>query len=232
MPDSDSVSHVCGWCGVYAAHDQVGPLGNSPVDGGKRVTATYKCSHCDALSVASSMSYGYDERNVFQRMQAGDAHWFPSGAAIKEFPDVPRPIAETATEAYRCLSVGARRGAVVLARTVIEATAKNKGITSGLLHQKIEQLRTSDLIREDIRLAAHEIRLLGNGVAHGDEGEPLPSDADVDASDVPAQFVEPISKEEAEDVLTLMEEVLREVFQSRAVTNRLIARRAQSPNPT
>ncbi|MBU5868948.1 DUF4145 domain-containing protein, partial [Vibrio cholerae O1] len=62
----------------------------------------------------------------------------------------------------------AGRGAVILARAVIEATAKDKGITNGNLYAKIDQLHISGLIREHIKEAAHEVRLGGNDVAHGD----------------------------------------------------------------
>ncbi|MEV4390207.1 hypothetical protein AB0J68_31615, partial [Micromonospora sp. NPDC049580] len=51
--------------------------------------------------------------------------------AGKEFPDVPAHIAETADEAHRCHSIKAYRAGVLLARSVIEATAKEKGITNG-----------------------------------------------------------------------------------------------------
>jgi len=84
---------------------------------------------------------------------------------------------------------------------VIEAVAKKKGITTGKLVQKIDAMYDARLIREDVRDGAHEVRYLGNDMAHGD-------------------FVEGVSKEDAELVLTLMDAVLEEVFQSPARVNR------------
>lgn len=84
-----------------------------------------------------------------------------------------------------------------MARSVIEATAKDKGITKGTLHAKIEALQAADHLRQHITDAAHEVRHLGNEVAHGD-------------------FVDPIDEFEAEEALALMGEVLQEVFQSPA----------------
>lgn len=97
--------------------------------------------------------------------------------------------------------VDAHRAAAILARAVIEATAKDKGITTGRLVQKIDAMYDARLIREDVRDGAHEVRYLGNDIAHGD-------------------FVEPVSKEDADLVLTLMDEVLEEVFQSPARVKR------------
>ncbi len=65
-------------------------------------------------------------------------------------------------------------------------------------------MQKQELVRRHIKDAAHEIRLLGNTMAHGD-------------------FVEAVSEEESEEILELMGEVLNEVFQSPAK----IARRAE-----
>jgi hypothetical protein len=53
------------------------------------------------------------------------------------------------------------------------------------------------LIREQISVGAHEVRHLGNDMAHGD-------------------FVTQVNREDAELILTLMSEVLAEVYQSPA----------------
>ncbi|WP_217628228.1 DUF4145 domain-containing protein [Micromonospora nigra] len=119
----------------------------------------------------------------------------------KEFPDVPSHIAETADEAYRCHSIEAYRAAVLLARSVIEATAKEKGITSGPLLKKIDEMFDQRLIREHVRDGAHEVRHLGNDMAHGD-------------------FITPVQAEESSLILTLMGEVLEEIFQSVARVQR------------
>jgi hypothetical protein len=122
------------------------------------------------------------------------------------FDDVPEHIASAASEAHRCWSIQAYRGATALARAVIEASAKEKGITKGQLFEKIEKLEAEGHVRAHIREAAHEVRHLGNEVAHGD-------------------FVDPIEPEEAEEVLALMAEVLQEVFQSPARVARVKAAR-------
>lgn len=131
---------------------------------------------------------------------------WPDFVTGKDFPDVPNHIAEAADEAYRCHSIKAYRAALMLARSVIEATAKEKGITDGKLYEKIDEMYNRRLIREDVKEAAHEVRHFGNDVAHGD-------------------FVAPVREGDAQLILTLMSEVLDEVFQSPARVQRARERR-------
>lgn len=111
---------------------------------------------------------------------------------------MPEQIAATASEAHACLSIQAYRGAVALARAVVEATAKEKGITGGPLVAKIDRLHQEGHIREITRQLAHEIREGGNEIAHGDLGD------------------EPMPPEDAEAIVSLMDEILLEVYQGPA----------------
>lgn len=135
------------------------------------------------------------------------AYWPESAITPQSFPDVPEHIAQAASEAHHCHARQLHRAAVLLARSVVEATAKERGITQGRLVDKIETMWKSGDIREHIKDGAHEVRYLGNEMAHGD-------------------FVDPVTPEESELVLTLMDEVLEEVFQSRARVARAKASRA------
>lgn len=123
--------------------------------------------------------------------------WRPSATESKVYPDVPQHIGEAATEAYECHTGQHYRASIMLARAVIEATAKDKDIADGNLYKKIEAMATQGLIRPVIKDAAHGVRELGNEMAHGD-------------------FVDPISPEESELVIRLMGEILNDVFQSPA----------------
>jgi hypothetical protein len=73
----------------------------------------------------------------------------------------------------------------MLSRSVVEATAKAKGVSVGNLIAKIDELAAQQLIRPIVQEAAHEIRHLGNDMAHGD-------------------FVDPVTREEAEETVGLM----------------------------
>lgn len=112
-----------------------------------------------------------------------------------------------ADEAYRCRSIGASRAALVLARAVIEASAKDHDVLTGSLAGKIEKLAERGLIRQSMKESAHEIREHGNGIAHGDLGVQVdPEDADL--------------------VLELMHDVLNELYVAPARAARSRAARA------
>ena len=132
--------------------------------------------------------------------------WHPLKVHAPEVPDVPEHIAAAAIEAHTASAVGAPMAAILMARTVVEATAKSQGITTGSLFQKIDALASQDFIRPSTKDAAHEIRHFGNDMAHGDI-DGLTTDEDASA------------------VLALMDEVLNEVFQGPARTARIRARR-------
>lgn len=169
--------------------------------------APYQCDHCQYLTLAMINTSDPDLDGLMGTNRLTGATWLPLKGHSKDFPDVPEPIGATASEAHRCLSVGAPRGAVALARAVIESTAKAQQITTGNLAAKIDELANRGHIREAVREATHEVRIDGNEVAHGD----LVSD--------------PVSAEDAEDVLQLMDEILAEVFQGPATVQRVRDRR-------
>ena len=133
--------------------------------------------------------------------------YWPKKVGGKEFPDVPDHIASTADEAHRCLSVDAHRGAIALARAVVEATAKHHGIEKGMLDKKIEQLAKQGIISDAMKDAADEIRFAGNEVAHGDLAD------------------EPITREDAEEVLELMDAIITRVYQEPKQVEKVRARR-------
>jgi aldehyde:ferredoxin oxidoreductase len=112
-----------------------------------------------------------------------------------------------ATEAYDCLSVSAFRAAVILARAVIEATARDQGINEGNLVAKIDELNSRGLIRTHIKEVAHEVRSWGNDAVHVDLAQ------------------DNYSEEEAAEILNLADEVLAEVYQSPARVERARQRR-------
>lgn len=177
--------------------------------------ACFRCDSCEALSIRSLWTGDLVEPELSPAgiaailtaespLPFADPRWYPQGTHGKRYPDVPADIGALASEAHKCLAVEGYRGAVLLARSVIEAAAKDKDITTDSLVAKIDAMYEARLIREDVRDGAHEVRYLGNDVAHGD-------------------FAEPVPPADEELVLTLMDEVLEEVYQSPA---RVARRRA------
>lgn len=174
---------------------------------GDLLAAFFTCDHCGWPSAATGGPLQGNNANV--SLITMPLKWIPEAASGKDFPDVPEHIASAADEAHRCRSFDALRATVLMCRSVIEATAKEKGITQGRLVAKIDEMAEQGFIRLHIKEAAHEIRHLGNDMAHGD-------------------FVEVIEPEEADEILELMGEVLAEVFQSpMKIDRRRLAREAK-----
>ncbi|WP_341394041.1 DUF4145 domain-containing protein [Arthrobacter sp. G119Y2] len=177
------------------------------------VQAPFLCDNCGAISVGSVHSDSQPTSNdrhafhYFFEVNAPDM-WAPDFLEGQDFPDVPRHIADAASEAHKNCSVSCYMSAILMARTVIEATAKNKGITKGTLEAKIDEMVENNFIREHIKAVAHEVRHFGNDMAHGD----------IDV---------PVTQDDAVEVLALMDEILNEVYQGPARLAAIQARRAE-----
>jgi hypothetical protein len=170
------------------------------------IMGCFRCDGCGALNIAIARRWSAKQDPLTWLAGKKNAEWKPQPlrpVVVKTFPDVPAEIAQAASEAHRCLQVSGR-AAVLMARSVIEATAKHKGVTKGRLIDKIDAL--TDLVRSHVRDGAHQIRLLGNDMAHGD-------------------FTQDVSSEDANLVLTLMDEVLNDVYRSPAKVARAQAAR-------
>jgi hypothetical protein len=192
----------CPFCGAFVDFKPVWETRNFPpatgmANSSDRKLAAQKCSNDLCQMIVMTAQFG----NQIVRT-------WPDQVGGKSFPDVPDHIAEAADEAYRCYSIGAFRASTLLARSVVEATAKAKGITQGNLMNKIEEMFSQGHIREFVRDGAHEVRYLGNDMAHGD-------------------FVDPVAPEEAELALALVDEVLDEIFQAPARVAKARAARLQ-----
>lgn len=211
--------HVCGFCDRYANMTYVDGRSLSRGFGDDvEVIGVYSCDSCLHLSIATVQS---ERRNlgsssVESTLEHMDEFldWMPRKGVGKTFDDVPQAIGNAASEVHACLSINANRAAIALARAVVEATAKDKGITTGNLQSKIDALATQNLIREHTRLGAHEVRLDGNEVAHGD------------------LTAQPPSAEEAAETVALMDEILQEVYQGPARVARVQANRIRRQDPT
>lgn len=139
---------------------------------------------------------------------------WPVVVARMDYPDVPEAIARAAREAHQALAASAPRASVVMARATIEATAKDKGITSGNLVSKLEELQAAGHISEAMKEAADEIRLAGNEAAH---------------SDIVA---EKISIADAGEIADLMDAILERVYQEPAKVARVrVSRLARNAQP-
>ncbi len=139
---------------------------------------------------------------------ADHGSWEPKAAAYREYPDVPGRIAAAAGEANACVSIDAYIAAIILARAVIEASAKHANAGGNDLYKKIDWLGEHRLIMPAIVAAAHEVRFIGNDMAHGD-------------------FAEAVTAEDAAEVMGIMDDVLEALSSGPARTKRLAEARAR-----
>lgn len=213
---------TCGWCRARCHMTLFGEVRFSKSRDpfvGHFADAMFICDGCGRPSLAT-WTFPHDELIEWDPIINGSydedsddsswpVSWYPTRGHQMTFPDVPSKIAETACEAWTCHAAGAHRGAVMLARAVVESTAKEKGIKNGTLNIKIDELADQGLIRKVVAEQAHEIRHLGNSTAHGD-------------------LDDAVTPEDSEEVLNLMAEVLNEVWQAPARSRRLAkARKAK-----
>lgn len=132
--------------------------------------------------------------------------WSPPPMRPVDTAFIPDGVAGFFREAHDSFSIGAYRGVLLLVRSVIEATAKDREVTSGTLVQKINKLSDDGHIRRGTKDMAHALRILGNDMAHGD------------IDDVPTQ-------EDADDALTIARFVLDDVYVADARRADMLARR-------
>jgi|GEM_PF-1044823 len=169
----------------------------------------YKCDHCGRLSIATVQGFigGNQITQVDAQIneQNSNVMWLPRIGVAAEYSNVPSYIASAASEAHECASIGAFRAAILLARTVIEASAKSKDIITGTLKDKITKMAVANIIRPMILETAMGIKDFGNEMAHGD-------------------IEKDVTIEDATEILELMSVVLNEVFQIEAQTRSLRAR--------
>lgn len=198
-------SRVCWNCETKAHHSLMPGEVSRRKDDNYRYFGLFKCDECGSASMGvTELTHGYNTDSGVRRVLDADRArlvWHPTVASEKNYEDVPGDIAQAASEAHRCYSIGAYRATLILARAVVEAAAKAKGVTTGSLYSKIEALHENGIIREVIKDAAHDVRDSGNEMAHGD-------------------FVTQVSEVEAEEILFLMGKVLDDVFQTPAMTAR------------
>ncbi|MGG7306450.1 DUF4145 domain-containing protein [Curtobacterium sp. AB451] len=204
-------AHRCAYCGVLANMEVVYSSSTRQIFSQKnRSRVALACDNCEELMVVvgetdADLGSTYsldDEIEILSRYGL----WLPHSSISYDFEHVPPRIARAAEEAHQAADAKANMAAVLMARTTVEATAKDKGIIRGTLFEKIDRLRDDGHIRRTIAQAAHQIRHLGNDMAHGD------------LEDGP-------SEEDTRDVLTLMDTLLREVYEAAAITSKIIERR-------
>jgi hypothetical protein len=156
--------------------------------------AIFTCAGCGAASMAQGVYHSTGRGRSYYTNMFSPLSWYPTEPLTKTYPDsVPAEITSVAVEAYGCFGVKHYRAAILMARTVIEASAKFVGIDDFGITTKIKKMYEQGLIYKFVMEGAEELRQAGNEVAHGD-------------------LVLAADAEEAEALLNLMDRILDGLF--------------------
>lgn len=209
----ENTTWQCGWCGRLSSMSPRDfgycPAADKAPVGPDTDMTTYwvlRCSACGADSVATILAdLKYVElangrvREPRQMLASAPVKdWYPRWVEGTGDLGAPAHIQAAADEAFKCSSIGADMAAILMARTSLEAAAKDKGITNGNLVEKIKSLADAGHVRPRVADAADGIRRFGNDMAHGD-------------------IQVEVTPEDASQVLALLRIVLQDIYQMDAV---------------
>ncbi len=216
LPDSARPHGLCPRCGKQSSFEIAGSL---PVTLSGSVTASYRggsrpmeidqvsslvCRNCGQGTVVVEEQWVGDQP-VREGMAGGTVtwrgiHWWPLPQAAKS-DDVPNEIADALAEAATALAAGCYRASAVMARRTLEAVTVDQGQTDGTLAARLAALSSSGVLQPALGDWAREVRLVGNTGAHFDP-------------------IETVQKEDAEQLLSFVHELLRYLYEMPAELNR------------
>jgi hypothetical protein len=197
------LSGTCAYCGNQTHFTARTGRVNSP--GLKRDGYVYRveiaatCDACyrinSAVGITEDRRRDFNVGHIFTSVEAvteGERmtieSWSPPPMRPVDVAFIPEGVAGYYKEASDAFSIGAFRAVLLLVRSVIEATAKDRKVTTGSLVQKINKLHEEEHIRKGTKDMAHALRILGNDMAHGDIDE-IPTHEDADDALTIARFV-------------------------------------------
>jgi hypothetical protein len=183
---------------VVVSHD-----GSHRRDGIDQVSSLI-CRNCGQGTVVVEEQWVGDHP-VRERMTGGmlswrGFHWWPLPQA-KKSADVPSDIADALAEAATALAAGCYRASAVMARRTLEAVTADQGESNGTLATRLAALSSKGVLQPTLGDWAKEVRLVGNTGAHFDPIDTVP-------------------KEDAEQLLSFVQELLRYLYELPAELNR------------
>jgi len=135
----------------------------------------------------------------------------PAGTVVAVYPaPLPKPVDKRVPDATRkdleetnlCFSVSAFCGTAVMARRALQGVCLDKGAKKeDVLQSQIDWMLKEGIITKDLGEWAHEVRFVGNDAAH-------PSKPGED---------KPVTKEDAEDILQLVEQFVKVLYIAPAI---------------
>ena len=203
----------CPHCGAYTSFEPVrvkGASAHDVVTGGKMfitALATTEGSKDEPPYFAILECQACRRDFVARKISPTIAGWkavYP--LAIRAVPDgLPDNIASAFKEAALCFAVEAYQGCLLMARTALIRLQRERGVSS------LQELHDKGKISESLYQKADEVRLWANMIGHEDV-----------APDV-------VQKEDCEELLAYLEELLHAIYTAPAKLDRLTQKRKTSP---
>lgn len=169
-----------------------------------------KCQWCGNMNIAIvQVSKDRTFTEVRELVDSGSkiAMWRPRPNSAPDLSAAPDHIAGPAREVYQARDTGAKRASILMGRAVIEAIAKDHGVTERInLEEKIKRLHQKGIILANTADDAHEVRHLGNEMAHGD-------------------FSTEVTDEDVADIIAIMYDLIEQLYMSEARRKRLREKR-------
>ena len=225
LPDSEHPSGLCPRCGKQSSFESKGSTtvthdGRYAVgyDGSRstieidRVTVLF-CRHCNQGTavieerVQDPLAPG--QRPTTAKVYYRGIHWWPLPETSLS-KDIPESIAGAFAKASSALHAHCPRAAVVMARRTLEAVTVDKGETQGTLDTRLKKLAAKGDLPPNLATWASEVRLVGNTGAHYDE-------------------LNPVSVEDANDLMGFLRELLRHLYEIPADLDRRHSSRQKRP---
>src|SRR3989344_9315722 len=186
------ISAICPFCKVYVtfswteADDHGGGLKEYPhvyFRNQKGIWVVGECPFCKNCVLLFGQGSNYSF--VLKKM-------FPFPLPSPVDKRIPEKIKKDLEEAKSCFSVGAINASTGMCRKALQRACKEKGAIKKELYDQIDEIATRGIISNDLKELAHSVRLVGNDGVHPNEDE--------------------VTKEDAEEILNLAEQLLDIIF--------------------
>jgi Domain of unknown function (DUF4145) len=169
----ETLTTVCGYCGVAAALRRVGP-GVSHGDeasgpGGQRryhVSAAYVCPR-DECHRQSLLLFEFESHRLHEAW-AEQVGQIPRGTA-ERMEGLPSAIESVRREAWSCFYGGDYRAALVMGRAAIQRAVRSLGASGRDLYSEIDDLAVKGKVTNEVKEWAHEVRLAAREAAHPED---------------------------------------------------------------
>jgi hypothetical protein len=195
MGDLPTIRLRCPSCGHRGSFEAVAPnVGDALVHdvGDNYRTGQRACPNADCRAI------------VFVVVGSDMTVSYPPEVLDFDPTDLPDLVRASLEEAVKCHASACYKAAGMMVRKAIEAMCDERQAQGGNLKDRIKDLRTKVILPDELFDAIDELRLLGNDAAH-----------------VSAREYDDVGKDEVEVGIDLAKEILKAVYQYRALLARM-----------